>query len=126
MHSEFPICLWTIHLWKLPCGYYCNLWLSFVLCVSIASCIQILNIYCPILLFCENYNMQHFRMTNNPRCLPTRRRNIDSYKLDERQASGETVIPGTNATAQDVADTFDRITDKLDMIQVSADMNNPS
>ena len=65
--------------------------------------------------------MQHFRMTNNPRCLPTRRRNIDSWELDERQASGETVIPGTNATVQDVADTFDRITDKLEMIQVSAE-----
>ena len=64
--------------------------------------------------------MQHFRMTNDNCCLlgGIGRRNIDTWEFDERQASGETVIPGTNATVQDVADTFDRITDKLDMIQV--------
>ena len=59
-------------------------------------------------------------MTNNPCCLlgGIGKRNVNTSELDERQASGETVIPGTNATVQDVADTFDRITDKLDMIQV--------
>ena len=59
-------------------------------------------------------------MTSHPCCLlgGTTRRNIVTWELDERQTSGETVIPGTNATVQHVADTFDRITDKLDMIQV--------
>ena len=63
--------------------------------------------------------MQHFRMTSDPCCLlPAGKRATDTYELYERQVSGETVIPGTNATVQDVVDTFDRITDKLDMIQV--------
>ena len=57
-------------------------------------------------------------MTGDNCCLTSRRRATDTYELDERQASGETVTPGTNATVQDVADTFDCITEKLDMILV--------
>ena len=51
------------------------------------------------------------------------RRNIQNWELDERQASGETPIPGTNATVQDIVNSFDRITDKLDEIQVSIEFN---
>ena len=51
------------------------------------------------------------------------RRNIQNWEFDERQASGETPIPGTNATVQDIVDSFDRITDKLDEIQVSIEFN---
>ena len=51
------------------------------------------------------------------------RRNIQNWELDERQASGETLIPGTNATVQDIVDSFDRITDRLDEIEVSIEFN---
>ena len=46
------------------------------------------------------------------------RRNIQNWQFYERQASGETPIPGTNATVQDIVDSFDHITDRLDEIQV--------
>ena len=50
-------------------------------------------------------------------------RNIQNWEFDERQPSGETPIPGTNATVQDIVDSFDRITDRLDEIEVSIEFN---
>ena len=52
-----------------------------------------------------------------------RRRNILDLDIDERQPSGETPIPGTNATVQDIVDSFDRITDRLDMIQFTIEFD---
>ena len=102
------------------CNLYCVL-VSILLSSLVKNKFQTDN---PI-LFGENDNMQQFRMTSHPCCLlHGRTRNIDSCELDERQTSGETVIPGTNATVQDVADTFDRITDKLDKFKLN--MNNPT
>ena len=58
-------------------------------------------------------------MTSYGCCLRLGRRSIQNYDLDERQASGETPIPVTNATVQDIVDSFDYITDRLDEIQVA-------
>ena len=67
----------------------------------------------------------HFRFTASHCCAVGGggRRNIQNWEFDERQASGETPIPGTNATVQDVVDSFNRITDRLDEIQVSVELN---
>ena len=62
-------------------------------------------------------------MTSYGCCLRPARRNIQNWELDEREASGETPIPGTNVTVQDIVDSFDCITDKIDEIQVSIEFN---
>ena len=67
----------------------------------------------------------HFRFVANHCCVAggSIRRNIQNWEFDERQASGETPIPGTNVTVQDIVDSFDHITDRLDEIQVSIEFN---
>ena len=50
-------------------------------------------------------------------------RNIQNWEFDERQPSGETPIPGTNVTVQDIVDSIDVVADRLDEIQVSIEFN---
>ena len=47
------------------------------------------------------------------------RRSIQDWGIAERQASGETEIPGTNTTVQDIVDSIDFVTERVGEVKVT-------